>query len=94
MRAAVCQRNMLEHAPGLAAQQGELLEALLEFFEQYVAPRFPCSDYTFDVYVTTAGRVSFDQRTLKNPIPCTHPLFLQAWLRGLCHLWLCRSLPC
>ena len=55
--AAACQRNLLEHAPGLAAQQDELLEALLEFFEQTVQERFPCANYTFDVYVTIAGRV-------------------------------------
>lgn len=56
----MCQRNLLEYAPNLAAQEDELLEALLEFFEQHVQESFPCADFTFDVYITTAGRVSTD----------------------------------
>lgn len=53
----MCQRNVLDHAPGLEGQRQDLLEALLEFFEQHVQQRFPLRDYTFDVYLTTAGKV-------------------------------------
>ena len=30
---------------------------LLEFFEQHLQEHFPEADYTFDVYITTAGKV-------------------------------------
>ena len=56
--AAVSQRNVLAHAPWLEAQRQDLLEALLEFFEERVQQRFPLRDYTFDVYITTAGKVA------------------------------------
>ena len=48
----------MENAASLEAQRDELLEAMLEFFEEHVQRRFPEPDYTFDVYVTTAGAVS------------------------------------
>lgn len=51
----------MENAASLEAQKDDLLEAMLEFFEEHVQERFPESDYTFDVYVTTAGKVSMFQ---------------------------------
>ena len=30
---------------------------LLEFFEEHIQDRFPEDNYTFDVYITTAGKV-------------------------------------
>jgi len=30
---------------------------LLEFFEEHIQEKFPEDDYTFDVYITTAGKV-------------------------------------
>lgn len=58
MPAAISQRNIMENAAALEAQKDDLLEAMLEFFEEHVQRRFPEADYTFDVYITTAGAVS------------------------------------
>ncbi|KAK9905753.1 hypothetical protein WJX75_005749 [Coccomyxa subellipsoidea] len=55
--AAISQRNIMENAAALEAQKDDLLEAMLEFFEEHVQRRFPEADYTFDVYITTAGAV-------------------------------------
>ncbi|CAL8471972.1 g11514 [Coccomyxa elongata] len=54
---AVSQRNIMENAAFLEPQKDDLLEAMLEFFEEHVQQRFPEKDYTFDVYITTAGKV-------------------------------------
>ncbi len=48
----------MENAAFLEPQKDDLLEAMLEFFEEHVQQRFPEEDYTFDVYITTAGKVS------------------------------------
>lgn len=71
LHAAVSQRNVLESAAALEAQKEELLEILLEFFEQYVQGRFPRPDYTFDVYVTTAGKVGLDRRANLGHTACS-----------------------
>ena len=55
--AAICQRHVLESAHELQSQQEELQEMLLEFYEQHLQEHFPETSYTFDVYITTAGRV-------------------------------------
>ena len=55
--AALSQRHVLESAHELHSQEEELKEMLLEFFEQHLQEHFPETDYTFDVYITTAGRV-------------------------------------
>lgn len=54
---AISQRNIMENAAFSEPQKDDLLEAMLEFFEEHVQQRFPETDYTFDVYVTTAGKV-------------------------------------
>ena len=51
------QRNVLEPSGGLQSQEDELREMVLEFFEEHLQERFPEADYTFDVYITTAGKV-------------------------------------
>ena len=56
-RAAISQRNILENPDGLQSQGDELREMLLEFFEEHIQDRFPEDDYTFDVYITIAGKV-------------------------------------
>lgn len=48
---------MLESPDELQSNEDDLRELLLEFFEQHIQERFPDADYTFDVYVTTAGKV-------------------------------------
>lgn len=48
----------MENAAFSELQKDDLLEAMLDFFEEHVQQRFPEVDYTFDVYVTTAGKVS------------------------------------
>ena len=48
---------MLESPDELQSNEDDLRELLLEFFEQHIQERFPEADYTFDVYVTTAGKV-------------------------------------
>ena len=48
---------MLESPDELQSHENDLRELLLEFFEQHIQERFPEADYTFDVYVTTAGKV-------------------------------------
>lgn len=58
----------MENAASLEAQKEDLLEAMLEFFEEHVQQRFPKADYTFDVYITTAGRVRV--------YPAPHPALL------------------
>ena len=60
--AGVSQREITEHFPGLEAQKRELLELLMEFFEQHIERHFPDPDYTFDVYVTAAGKVRCSSR--------------------------------
>lgn len=55
--AAVSQRRLLESPDKLQSNEDDLRELLLEFFEQHIQDRFPEADYTFDVYVTTAGKV-------------------------------------
>ena len=57
--AAISQRHVLESAHQLQSQAEELKEMLLEFFEQHLQENFPETSYTFDVYITTAGRVRF-----------------------------------
>ena len=64
--AAISQRHVLESAHELHSQQEELQEMLLEFFEQHLQEHFPETDYTFDVYITTAGRVR-SQHCLPRP---------------------------
>ena len=64
--AAICQRHVLESAHELHSQQEELQEMLLEFFEQHLQEHFPETSYTFDVYITTAGRVR-SQKCLPAP---------------------------
>lgn len=64
--AAICQRHVLESAHELHLQQEELQEMLLEFFEQHLQEHFPETSYTFDVYITTAGRVR-SQKCLPAP---------------------------
>ena len=54
---AISQRNVLEAPEGLQAQEDELREMLLEFFEEHIQERFREADYTFDVYITTANKV-------------------------------------
>jgi hypothetical protein len=63
--AAVSQRNIRENPASLEAQRETLTEILLEFFEEHLQHRFTQSDYTFDVYITTAGKVG---------LPCTSSL--------------------
>lgn len=58
LHAAVSQRNMRENPGGLEQQKDDLAELLLEFYEQHLQHRFSLSDYTFDVYITTAGKAS------------------------------------
>lgn len=41
--AGVCQRDVTSHFPGLAEQQDELSEIILEFYEQHIELRFPDS---------------------------------------------------
>ena len=41
--AGVCQRDVTTHFPGLAEQQDELSEIILEFYEQHIELRFPDS---------------------------------------------------
>ncbi len=55
--AAISQRNILENPDGLQCQGNELREMMLEFFEEHIQDQFPEDDYTFDVYITTAGKV-------------------------------------
>ena len=55
--AAISQRHVLESAHELQSEEEELQEMLLEFFEQHLQEHFPEINYTFDVYITTAGRV-------------------------------------
>ena len=55
--AAISQRHVLESAHELQSQEEELQEMLLEFFEQHLQEHFPEINYTFDVYITTAGKV-------------------------------------
>lgn len=55
--AAMSQRNVLEPPDVLYSQEDELREMLLEFFEEHLQDQFPEADYTFDVYITTAGKV-------------------------------------
>ena len=70
--AAISQRNVLEPPDGLQSQEDELREMLLEFFEEHLQERFPEADYTFDVYITTAGKVPIlSARNLFLPPPCT-----------------------
>ncbi len=52
------QRNVLESPDELQAKEVDLRELLLEFFEQHIQDCFPEADYTFDVYITTADKVT------------------------------------
>ena len=45
---------------------------LLEFFEEHLQERFHEADYTFDVYITTAGKVhTFIAANHNMPLLCT-----------------------
>ena len=55
--AGVSQRHVGEHFPDLEAQKDLLLEQILEFFEEHIENRFPDPDFTFDIYITSSGKV-------------------------------------
>ncbi len=62
----------MENAAFLEPSKDDLLEAMLEFFEEHVQQRFPETDYTYDVYVTTAGKVGNNRSPA--PLECWHAL--------------------
>ncbi|KAK9810430.1 hypothetical protein WJX72_010569 [[Myrmecia] bisecta] len=53
----VSQRDITSYYPQLRAQQEELMEIILEFFEEHLEHRFPSADYVVDLYVATNGKV-------------------------------------
>lgn len=56
--AGICQRQITEQFPGLEDERESLAEVLLEFFEDHLEHCFPDPDYTFDVYITSANKVT------------------------------------
>ena len=55
--AGVSQREVTEHFPALMQQKEAHLEALTDFFDEHLHSKFPMADYTFDVYITSHGKV-------------------------------------
>ena len=56
--AAICQRRLEQPFPELDLRRGELQQLLQVFHQQEVMQRFPLEQFSMDVYVTAAGKVS------------------------------------
>lgn len=53
----ISQREITEHFPSLVEARSRYLDSLAAFYEQELQGRFPEINYTFDVYVTSTGKV-------------------------------------
>ena len=54
----MCQRNVADHFPALIQHRLEYLAIVRGFFYDHIHSRFPEDDYTFDIYLTSTGKVS------------------------------------